>query len=153
MLFPITDAYEKVRKEKDEVMRTEEAPKDIMWFKQTIGNACGTMGILHAVANSPINLDPSSALAKIFEDCKTKTPLERATYLEQSAAVESAHSKAAQEGQTEAPASDNHTDLHFSCFVAAEVAGKQSLVELDGRRLGPIVHGPLRGGLLEASLL
>jgi len=56
MLFPITPAYEKARKERDELVKSEEAPKDIMFFKQTIGNACGTMGILHAVANSPMHL-------------------------------------------------------------------------------------------------
>lgn len=144
------------------------------------------MGILHAVANSPVDLgellhalnimqvttskygnhaDPSSPLAKIFEDCKAKTPEERAAYLETSSHVESAHSSAAQTGQShvrvmtagrrtiasayagvlknepsQVPSSDEEVDLHFSCFVAADVKGQTSLVELDGRRPGPIVR-------------
>lgn len=42
MLFPITEAYEKARKEKDELIKDDQASGDIMFFKQTIGNACGT---------------------------------------------------------------------------------------------------------------
>merc|ERR1712093_178138 len=151
MLFPVTAPYEKARKERDALVKDEAAPKDILFFKQTIGNACGTMGILHAMGNIPVNLDESSALAQIFKDCKDKTPEERAAYLETSSHVEAAHSSAAQTGQSRVPDLQEDVDLHFSCFVAADVKGQQSLVELDGRRPGPIVHGPIAGDLLESA--
>ena len=53
-VFPHTPAYM-------EVMRAEDADKqeyegcgdeeDVIWFKQTIGNACGMFGVLHGVCN------------------------------------------------------------------------------------------------------
>jgi ubiquitin carboxyl-terminal hydrolase L3 len=27
---------------------------DIVWFRQTIGNACGTMGVIHSVFNGDV---------------------------------------------------------------------------------------------------
>ena len=107
------------------------------------------MGILHAVANSPVHLDDDTPLAKIFADCKGKTPSERASYLETSSAIESAHSAAAQTGQSTAPTNEEETDLHFSCFVQS---ANGRLVELDGRRPGPIDHGEVQGDLLESAV-
>lgn len=45
---------------------------------------------------------------------------------------------AAQQGDTAAPPADEEVDLHFVAFVC--VAG--ALYELDGRKAGPINHGP-----------
>lgn len=42
MLFPITEAYEKARKERDALVKSDGSEDGIMFFKQTIGNACGT---------------------------------------------------------------------------------------------------------------
>ncbi|KDE04002.1 hypothetical protein MVLG_05571 [Microbotryum lychnidis-dioicae p1A1 Lamole] len=53
---------------------------DIIYFKQTIANACGTFGLLHALANAGVPLEPGY-LTKLFEQCKDKTPLERAQLL------------------------------------------------------------------------
>ena len=54
LVFPVTETYEKARKEEDESLpeyagsgETEE----VLWFKQTIRNACGMMGLLHSVCN------------------------------------------------------------------------------------------------------
>jgi len=44
----------------------------------------------------------------------------------------------AQEGQTEAPPRDARVDLHFVAFVHHNGV----LYELDGRRDGPVRHGP-----------
>lgn len=147
MLFPVTEAYRKAKEAKEEATKDVGVP-DVMFFKQTINNACGTMGILHAVANMPIDLDGDSALAKIFKECKPKTPYERAAYLESSSAIEAAHSEAAQGGQTAAPDVNDDTDLHFTCFVEAE----GHIVELDGSREAPLVHGKVQGDLLESAV-
>lgn len=53
--------------------------------------------------------------------------------------------------QTEAPSADAEIDLHFSAFVAADVEGQQTLVELDGRRPKPVNHGPIEGDLLQST--
>lgn len=53
--FPVTQAYEKYRLEndkgKDLYMGDDYADGEVIWFRQTIGNACGTMGLIHSVVN------------------------------------------------------------------------------------------------------
>ena len=98
-----------------------------------------------------------------------KSPEERADILQNRPLFTSIHAESAQEGQS-APNVD--TDLHFTCFVAAPdadirraAAGEtvdqgteddtgMRLIELDGRRPGPIDHGICKN-LLEvgASIL
>ncbi|SGY54945.1 BQ5605_C006g03936 [Microbotryum silenes-dioicae] len=75
LLFPITEAYEKVRREEDARIEEDgvEQVADIIYFKQTIANACGTFGLLHALANAGVPLEPGY-LTKLFEQCKDKTP-------------------------------------------------------------------------------
>jgi ubiquitin carboxyl-terminal hydrolase L3 len=57
--------------------------------------------------------------------------------------------EAAKGGQTEAPAADADIDLHFVAFVGRGGV----LYELDGRKAGPVAHGPMEpeGGLLAAA--
>jgi ubiquitin carboxyl-terminal hydrolase L3 len=58
LVFPVTDVYEKYRVEQDEgkelYMGEEHEDGEIVWFRQTIGNACGTMGVIHAVFNGEV---------------------------------------------------------------------------------------------------
>jgi ubiquitin carboxyl-terminal hydrolase L3 len=55
LVFPVTEVYETYRAEQDKgkelYMAEDRVDGDILWFRQTIGNACGTMGIIHAVSN------------------------------------------------------------------------------------------------------
>lgn len=54
LVFPTTPAYEE-QISKEEATRNEYtgsgAGEDVVWFQQTINNACGLYGILHAVSN------------------------------------------------------------------------------------------------------
>jgi hypothetical protein len=54
LVFPTSEAYEK-QVAQDEAARQEYTGsgdgEDVLWFKQTINNACGLYGILHAVCN------------------------------------------------------------------------------------------------------
>ena len=54
LVFPVSKTYEKFRSEedagKDEYVGSGEG-EEVVWFKQTIGNACGLIGVLHAVTN------------------------------------------------------------------------------------------------------
>ena len=79
-----------------------------------------------------------------------KTPLERAVFLETTELFADIHAAVAASGQSAVP--DNlDTDLHFTCFVQAPeaavreaeiaTAGKRRLIELDGRRAGPVDRG------------
>lgn len=62
LVFPVSASYDARRIAEDNALFPEpgtegegggqgRADEDPMWFKQTIRNACGMMGILHAVAN------------------------------------------------------------------------------------------------------
>ncbi|KIY52886.1 cysteine proteinase [Fistulina hepatica ATCC 64428] len=154
LLFPITQAYEEARKEEDEIIEEDGQPfvdPTIVWIKQTIGNACGTIGMLHALINSPVTFTPESPLAQFIDQCKGITPEERAKVLETTPLFANIHAEAATEGQSAVPSSSINTDLHFTCFIKApsapdrqEVGGDGSdyrLIELDGRRGGPVDRG------------
>ncbi|KZT18332.1 cysteine proteinase [Neolentinus lepideus HHB14362 ss-1] len=153
MCFPITEEYERKRREEDEELKNKESELDptILFIKQTIGNACGTMALIHALANSDIVLKPESPLATFIGQCQDKTPEERAHLLETTPVFASIHASTASAGQSASPPSDADVNLHYTCFVEAptkvsresEVPGQggQRLVELDGRRVGPVDRG------------
>jgi len=66
-----------------------------------------------------------------------KTPEERAKILESTPLFANIHASAASAGQTAVP-DDLDTNLHFTCFVQAP---GMRLIELDGRRTGPVDRG------------
>ncbi|KAK7471284.1 ubiquitinyl hydrolase 1 [Stygiomarasmius scandens] len=143
LLFPISSALEERKKEEDQKIINEGSLNNkgvVLWIKQTISNACGTIGLLHALLNADVSLDPDSPLAKFAKECKDKTPQERAKFLETTPLFANIHAEAASTGQSAVP-TDLDTDLHFSCFVEANVDGTPHLIELDGRRAGPVDRG------------
>lgn len=56
LVFPVSAVYESHRMAEDSIAdeynRKGEA-EPVIWWKQTIRNACGMMGLLHAVSNGP----------------------------------------------------------------------------------------------------
>uniref|UniRef100_A0A3P8VAQ4 Ubiquitin carboxyl-terminal hydrolase n=1 Tax=Cynoglossus semilaevis TaxID=244447 RepID=A0A3P8VAQ4_CYNSE len=140
LLFPVTEKYEAFKLEEEKKLKTEgqEISPDVYFIKQTIGNACGTIGLIHAVANNQAQLDfdSDSSLKKFLEHTSKMTPEERANFLEKDESIRVTHESSAQEGQTEAPSLDDKVNLHFIAFV--NVGGK--LYELDGRKPLPVVH-------------
>ncbi|KIJ19418.1 hypothetical protein PAXINDRAFT_127553 [Paxillus involutus ATCC 200175] len=152
LLFPCTGTVATKRKEEDaKIKASGQEPIDptIFWMKQTISNACGTMGLIHSLANTDVLFAPESPLATFIDQCKDKSPEERAKLLETTPLFEQIHATAASSGQTEVP-HDLDTDLHFTCFVKAPTASARlaetqtkqwRLIELDGGRIGPIDRG------------
>ncbi|KAB1223176.1 Ubiquitin carboxyl-terminal hydrolase isozyme L3 [Morella rubra] len=199
-LYPITQQSEEERLALTN--EKKETSSRVYFMKQTVGNACGTIGILHAVGNitSDIKLLEGSFMDRFFKTTATMDPLERAAFLENDREMEVAHSIAATAGETEKiknvqnwslpvkgyggfcfsvsvvshsaldvldepcqlgghwfkksfngsrlepwlstkqenlQASDN-VDTHFICFACVD----GELYELDGRKSGPISHGP-----------
>ncbi|KAK7153996.1 hypothetical protein R3I94_007378 [Phoxinus phoxinus] len=141
LLFPITEKYETFRQEEEAKIKAQgqEVSSDVYFMKQTIGNACGTIGLIHAVANNPRHLEfePNSPLKAFLLQSAKMSPEEKAAFLEKDESIRVTHESSAQEGQTEAPGLDEKVDLHFIAF--ANIEGY--LYELDGRKPFPIVHG------------
>ncbi|KAM3862037.1 ubiquitin carboxyl-terminal hydrolase isozyme L3 [Diretmus argenteus] len=141
LLFPLTEKYEAFKLEEEEKLKAQgqEVPADVYFIKQTIGNACGTIGLIHAVANNQAHLkfEPDSPLKKFLEQTSKMSPEEKASFLEKDESIRVTHESSAQEGQSEAPSIDEKVNLHFISFV--NVGGQ--LYELDGRKPFPIAHG------------
>lgn len=53
LIFPTTDRYERHIETEDSNLPPDGHPQDndIIWFKQTINNACGLYSVLHALCN------------------------------------------------------------------------------------------------------
>ncbi|EEH49313.2 uncharacterized protein PADG_05392 [Paracoccidioides brasiliensis Pb18] len=145
LVFPVTPAYEgwRIAEDKDIPAYEGSGPHEpVTWFKQTIRNACGLIGLLHAVSNGPArdHITPGSDLEKLLRDAEPLKPGPRADLLYASKALENAHADAAKKGDTSAPDANTKTDLHFVCFVKGSDG---HLWELDGRRKGPLDRGEL----------
>ncbi|GLT91108.1 hypothetical protein SLE2022_090150 [Rubroshorea leprosula] len=108
-------------------------PTEFFFITQTVGNACATIGLLHAVANmtSEISLSEESFLDRFLKTTASMNPFERGVFLENDREMKVAHSLAATAGETEA---SENVDTHIICFT-------WKLYELDGRKSGPIPHG------------
>ncbi|XP_048835154.1 ubiquitin carboxyl-terminal hydrolase isozyme L3 isoform X1 [Brienomyrus brachyistius] len=141
LLFPVTEKYESYRLEEEAKIKLQgqEVSPEVYFMKQTIGNACGTIGLIHAVANNQgvLEFESNSALKKFLDQSGPMSPEEKAAFLERDESIRVTHESSAQEGQTEAPSLDEKVDLHFIAFV--NVGGH--LYELDGRKPFPVVHG------------
>lgn len=133
LLYPLTD------KTDTKEIGKPNADNDLYFVKQTIGNACGTMCLIHAVLNNldSIELDSAKHLVKFHEATKGMSPTERANHLENDSEFGVAHEESALEGQTQTPGKDEEVRNHFVAFVHH----KGGLYELDGRKDAPIYHG------------
>jgi len=170
LVFPISNVVEQARKEVDQRISQQggQHPVDptVVFIKQTIPNACGTIAILHAILNTDVTLIPGTPLVKFQGAVINKTAAERGKLLEETDVFHTIHEQMAKRGQSAIPR-NNDTDLHYTVFVSAPEgsqpedlnAGKeqrddapsQRVLELDGRRPVPVDHGPLsEKGLLDS---
>ncbi|XP_034042813.1 ubiquitin carboxyl-terminal hydrolase isozyme L3 isoform X2 [Thalassophryne amazonica] len=121
LLFPVTEKYEIFKQEEEEKIKIQgqEVCPDVYFIKQTIGNACGTIGLIHAVANNQeqLEFEPESPLKKFIQQTCKMSPEEKAAFLEKDESIRVTHESSAQEGQTEAPSLDDKVNLHFIAFV------------------------------------
>ncbi|KAL8864047.1 MAG: hypothetical protein Q9174_007481 [Haloplaca sp. 1 TL-2023] len=145
LVFPVTSAYENARREEDEPLPEYTGSgldEEVVWFRQTIRNACGMIGLLHSACNGGGRefIHVATDLSKLIHDAVPLDPAARAQLLETSPAVAQAHANAAAQGDTAAPNADDKVDLHFVAFIKS---AQNNLWELDGRRKGPLNRGVL----------
>ncbi|XP_060134837.1 ubiquitin carboxyl-terminal hydrolase isozyme L1 [Zootoca vivipara] len=137
LLFPLTAQHENFRKKQMEELKGQEVSSKVYFVKQTASNSCGTIGLLHAVANNQdkILFDEGSVLKEFLTATADLSPDERAKRLENNKAIQDAHNAAAQEGQCRAE--DDKVNFHFILFASVD----GHLYELDGRMPFPVNHG------------
>ncbi|KAF1952186.1 cysteine proteinase [Byssothecium circinans] len=150
VIIPYTPAWHE-RRTAEDANKTEYAKKGdedpVIWFQQTIGNACGSIGLVHCLLNSPVaasQIAPDSTLDRIRKDAFDKTIHDRAKGLYDNDAFEQAHKEAAMLGDTDPPPPvEDDLGQHFVAFVK----GKDGhLWELEGGRMGPLDRGVLEEG-------
>uniref|UniRef100_A0A7S2TIM0 Ubiquitin carboxyl-terminal hydrolase n=1 Tax=Lotharella oceanica TaxID=641309 RepID=A0A7S2TIM0_9EUKA len=144
LLFPLTEASEKARvAEQEEIQESKaKAPEGVYHITQTVGNACGTIAVLHAVLNNMERLKPTEGkfFTKFLEETKGMTSKERAKALGESKDLEVEHEVVAKAGKTKANARE-FANLHFIAFIKKN----DVLYEMDGRKSMPIAHGKTSG--------
>ncbi|XP_023648018.2 ubiquitin carboxyl-terminal hydrolase isozyme L1-like isoform X1 [Paramormyrops kingsleyae] len=134
LLFPLTGQHESFRASQ---LRSDEDDHKVYFLKQTVGNSCGTVGLLHTVANNKdkLEFESDSVLKKFLEDTVNMSAEERARELESSQEIHKVHDGVAAEGQCQVE--EGKMGFHLITFV--NVGGQ--LWELDGRMNFPVNHG------------
>ena len=79
----------------------QDVAEGLFYMDQTIGNACGTIGLLHAIANNTDTIALGDGFLKTFiEETKTLSPEERGAKLEGNEGITEAHEVSAQVSST-----------------------------------------------------
>ncbi|KAG0243596.1 Ubiquitin carboxyl-terminal hydrolase isozyme L3 [Actinomortierella wolfii] len=144
LLFPINDVYQAyIQEERKRIEEEGQIVSDkIVFYPQTIANACGTMGVLHSIANNwahggIIQLEEDSIIKRFLEKTLPMAPADRAKALETDKDLARVHEGHASTGQTETPDLQAEVDLHFVCLIERD----GHLYELDGNKPWPVNHG------------
>eukprot|EP00588_Corethron_pennatum_P023874 CAMPEP_0194322742 /NCGR_PEP_ID=MMETSP0171-20130528/22249_1 /TAXON_ID=218684 /ORGANISM="Corethron pennatum, Strain L29A3" /LENGTH=276 /DNA_ID=CAMNT_0039081105 /DNA_START=28 /DNA_END=858 /DNA_ORIENTATION=+ len=157
-LYKITSVQEEHRmKEASEIEKNGQTLSPRVWHTiQRIGNACGTIGLLHALANVPdglsaVSIRPDSWLDRFYSAATDMDGISRAELLETDGDIEKMHESATRDeaNQTGRGTVDDRVTTHFICFTHVD----GNMYELDGRKKCPINHGPTdEMGLLKNAM-
>jgi len=142
-LFPGTANSDAAKQEDEDEMDEYEGcgpDEPVLWFPQTIGHACGFMGMLHCVSNgtSAAEITPGSELDKLVQAAIPVKPKQRAQILYDSEDLEIAYHEAAHQGDSNVPDIGDDVIYGFTAFVRGKDG---NLWELDGSRKGPVNRG------------
>ncbi|KAN0095693.1 ubiquitin carboxyl-terminal hydrolase [Hyaloscypha variabilis] len=147
VIMPFTPAWnaDRLAEDKDKpLIYPGKGPQEpVLWFQQTIGEACGSIGLIHCLLNGPskFHLVSGSWLARIKDEAVDLGMEERSKLLYDSQELEVAHQSVAEMGDSRMPSveGEGHEGQHFVAFV--KEGGK--LWELEGNRRGPLDRGSL----------
>jgi len=149
-IIPLTPSWAALRQKEDNAMPLTYPDKgpaqEVIWFKQTIRDACGSIALIHSCLNGTASkyLIPDSPLALIRRQAIPLGMVERARVLEDSSELEYAHEEAAKLGDTVAPNLAAAEKLGQHCVAFLVKDGR--LWELEGSRRGPLDRGLLEEG-------
>ncbi|KAJ3447554.1 ubiquitin carboxyl-terminal hydrolase [Anaeramoeba flamelloides] len=137
LLYPITEKNKELKKIQQETSREFVFPKNLYYMKQTIRNACGTIGVLHAVLNNIEELGVKGWFKKFHEQTIEMDPETRGHTLEKDKEMIEKHEEHSEKGQTDQMDPEESTDYHFVTFVCKN----NILIQCDGRKETPIFCG------------
>ena len=149
--------------------RSTGAPSDNIWhMQQLVGNACGTIALLHCVMNLPASVITQSAAqspkptgaSSVFHDWHTRGPAtsyQRGAWLEADSRLAAAHAAAAALGSvSHSSLSSEPSGHHFVAYLpSAHACSGQAaygdacgctILELDGDLPAPLEHPSLCSG-------
>lgn len=123
--FSLLDEIDEERDRKN-----AELSDSLYYMKQIdMGNACGTIALIHAIANNLNNLEieENSILKDFIDKTIDKTPLDKCAILKEDEKFAVAHQECASGGET---FMDENTELHY----VALVEHNGYIWSLDGRK-------------------
>lgn len=141
LLFPLSDAYEQHRCEQENELDKKKpaAPKDVFHLRQVLSNICGTIALVHSVANNTHRIDVADGLLKRYlKDAQGLDAAAKGALLENSVAIIEAYKDVVHAESPEGEDVNETPNNHFVTFVHKD----GTLYELDGRKTLPINHGP-----------
>jgi hypothetical protein len=95
LVFPVSETYEKFRiqEDKDRPEYQGHGPEEeVVWYKQTIGNACGLIGLLHGVSNGAARSNIGTIPRHVLDALPTQLTTLRRPQLQPRQAPERCHS-------------------------------------------------------------
>ena len=101
LLIPLTDKIEAASAQALAKDESTSAPSSLFFCKQTIGNACGTIALLHAAINANVPAAPlteDSFFDSFAKKTKDMNPDQRATALHDDESLGTIHAQFAQVG-------------------------------------------------------
>ncbi|KAK2957711.1 putative ubiquitin carboxyl-terminal esterase L3 [Blattamonas nauphoetae] len=107
----------------------------LFFAKQTVGNACGTFALVHALSNLPLLVKEESFMSSFIAENRHQPPLQRGYNVTQSETLKMLHDQFCSEGAQSSI--DTGVEHHYSTFLIHN----NHLFELDGRKPGPIDFG------------
>ncbi|VVC45363.1 Peptidase C12, ubiquitin carboxyl-terminal hydrolase [Cinara cedri] len=132
----------KQRKNEEELKlkgKGQQVSDDIYYIKQYVHNACGTMALIHSVANNRDKIQLEDGILKRFlDEGQNMSPSDRGEMLTKAEDIINTHREIAIEGQTQPPDPEDMIPYHFVAFVCKDGC----LYELDGLKFDPINYGP-----------
>lgn len=143
LLYPISESN---RRRTQNLSLTQVEQPQVHFIRQFIGNACGTIALLHCVATLSPDEIGNGLFSEILTGGQGISPVERGNLLVKMESLAVVHSTLSNQGQSDVP-TDTACDLHYSAFV--NVGGH--LFELDGQEPHPIDHGESTDLLCDAT--
>ncbi|EFA02260.2 ubiquitin carboxyl-terminal hydrolase [Tribolium castaneum] len=144
LLCPNSEQFNK-HAEEESVKLKEEGQiitPDLFFVKQSVPNVCGTIALIHSVANNSEKLGIEGPFKHLLEKTKDLTPEKRGELLfscedGESFNLMSVHQELAQEGQSEVNPNEPANN-HFIALIEKD----GHLYELNGSKEFPVNHGP-----------